>query len=130
MKKIKRILIFSVLLIIYIYVCNITLLPNNIIIFEGEELNLKTIAGVNVKRANNSNVEIIQASTTIDDEDNVYETAGTFELNLNLFGTIPVKEIDVNVIPKTTVVPLGNLIGAKLYTSRCFSGGNVRNTGK
>ena len=40
-----------------------------------------------------------------------------FEMNLNLFGTIPVKEIDVNVIPRTTVVPLGNLIGVKMYTS-------------
>lgn len=117
MNKLKRFFVISILLIIYIYFCNITLLPSNIIIFEGEELNLKTLAGINVKRANNSNVEIIQASSTLEESDNVYETAGTFELNLNLFGTIPVKEINVNVIPKTKVIPLGNLIGVKLYTS-------------
>ncbi|MBO5349535.1 MAG: SpoIVB peptidase [Clostridia bacterium] len=117
MKKTKQFFIISILLIIYIYICNITLLPNNIIIFEGEELNLRTIAGINIKRANNSNVEIIQASTSVDDTENVYKTAGTFELNLDLFGTIPVKEINVNVIPKTKVVPLGNLIGVKMYTS-------------
>lgn len=109
--------IVVILLIIYIYICNITLLPNNIIIFEGEELNIKTIAGINIKRANNSNVQIIQASSNIEKSKNVYETAGTFELNLNLFGTIPVKEINVNVIPKTKVIPLGNLIGVKMYTS-------------
>ena len=58
---------------------------------------------------------VIQASNLGESEQSSkYETAGTFELNLNLFGTIPVKEIDVNVIPKTKVVPMGNLIGAKL----------------
>lgn len=117
MNKLKKFFVISILLIIYIYFCNITLLPSNIIIFEGEELNLKTLAGINVKRANNSNVEIIQASSSLEESDKVYETAGTFELNLNLFGTIPVKEINVNVIPKTKVIPLGNLIGVKLYTS-------------
>lgn len=118
MKKIKQFLIIALLIIIYVYVCNITLLPSSIIIFEGENLNLKTLAGINIKRANNSNIQVIQASTPVESEDNnKYETAGTFELNLNLFGTIPVKEINVNVIPKTKVIPMGNLIGAKLYTS-------------
>ncbi|MBP3503133.1 MAG: SpoIVB peptidase [Clostridia bacterium] len=117
MNKFKKIFVISILLIIYIYICNITLLPSNIIIFEGEELNLKTLAGINIKRANNSKAEIIQASSNVKENENIYETAGTFELNLNLFGTIPVKEINVNVIPKTKVIPLGNLIGLKLYTS-------------
>ncbi len=117
MKIIRRIFIVSILLIIYIYVCNIALLPSSIIIFEGETLNLKTIAGINIKRANHSNTQIIQASTNISKKDQIYETAGIFELNLDLFGTIPVKEINVNVIPKTKVIPLGNLVGIKMYTS-------------
>ena len=118
MKKLRNIFIIIGLLVIYIYVCNITLLPDSIIIFEGEELSLKTIIGVNVRRANKEYVEIIQASAGINKEqDNIYSSAGTFELNLDLFGTIPVKEINVNVIPKTKVIPLGNLIGVKMYTS-------------
>lgn len=118
MKKLRNIFIIIGLLVIYIYVCNITLLPSSIIIFEGEELNLRTIIGINVRRANTGTAEVIQASTTVDsDQDNVYSSAGTFELNLDLFGTIPVKEINVNVIPKTKVVPMGNLIGVKMYTS-------------
>ena len=118
MKKLRNIFIIIGLLVIYIYVCNITLLPDSIIIFEGEELSLKTIIGVNVRRANKEDVEIIQASAGINKEqDNIYSSAGTFELNLDLFGTIPVKEINVNVIPKTKVIPLGNLIGVKMYTS-------------
>lgn len=117
MKKLNKFFIIIGLLIIYIYVCNITLLPSNIILFEGEELSLKTIIGVNVRRANIGDAEVVQTSTQLNETQNVYSTAGTFELNLDLFGTIPVKEINVNVIPKTTVIPLGDLIGVKMYTS-------------
>lgn len=118
MNKLKQFFGIAILIVIYVYVCNITLLPNSVIIFEGEELNLKTVVGLKIKRANGTNMPVIQASNLGESEQSSkYETAGTFELNLNLFGTIPVKEIDVNVIPKTKVVPMGNLIGAKLYTS-------------
>lgn len=118
MNKLKQFFCIAILIVIYVYVCNITLLPNSVIIFEGEELNLKTVVGLKIKRANDTNMPVIQASNLGESEQSSkYETAGTFELNLNLFGTIPVKEIDVNVIPKTKVVPMGNLIGAKLYTS-------------
>ena len=118
MNKLKQFFCIAILIVIYVYVCNITLLPNSVIIFEGEELNLKTVVGLKIKRANGTNMPVIQASNLGGSEQSSkYETAGTFELNLNLFGTIPVKEIDVNVIPKTKVVPMGNLIGAKLYTS-------------
>ena len=118
MNKLKQFFCIAILIVIYVYVCNITLLPNSVIIFEGEELNLKTVVGLKIKRANGTNMPVIQASNLGESEQSSkYETAGTFELNLNLFGTIPVKEIDVNVITKTKVVPMGNLIGAKLYTS-------------
>ena len=30
---------------------------------------------------------------------------------------IPIKNVDVNVIPKTKVIPLGNIAGVKLYTN-------------
>lgn len=116
MKKIKKIWIILFLVVIYVYVCNITLLPDNIIIFEGEELNFRTIAGVNIRRANKQNPQIIQAYSKIEDNDNVYSSAGSFEINLDLFGTIPVKEINVNVIERTKIIPCGNLIGVKMYT--------------
>ena len=37
-------------------------------------------------------------------------------MNINLFETLNVSNVTVNVIPKTTVIPLGNAIGLKLYT--------------
>lgn len=115
--KIKPILLILFFLTIYVYICNITLLPNNIIIFQGEELNLKTIYGlkVNHKNSNISNYKAMQTSTNLSEK--VGENIGTINLSLDLFGTIPLKEIDVNVLPRTKVIPLGNSIGLKLYTS-------------
>lgn len=116
MNKLRKILIVFVLIIVYAYVCNIAFLPNSIIIFEGESVNLKTIAGLNIKKADYNKLPVIQTSSE-ETANSTYNTPGFFEINLNLFGSIPVKEIDVNVIPRTTVVPLGNLIGVKMYTS-------------
>jgi len=42
---------------------------------------------------------------------------GSTNLTLNLFNTIPLKQVEVNVIKKTKVIPLGNAIGLKLYTN-------------
>jgi hypothetical protein len=88
MNKLKQFFCIAILIVIYVYVCNITLLPNSVIIFEGEELNLKTVVGLKIKRANGTNMPVIQASNLGESEQSSkYETAGTFELNLNLFGT-------------------------------------------
>ena len=115
--KIKPILLILFFFTIYVYICNITLLPDNIIIFQGEELNLKTIYGLKVNQKNNniSQYEVMQTSTNLSEK--VGDNVGTVNLSLDLFGTIPLKEIDVNVIPRTTVIPLGNSVGLKLYTN-------------
>lgn len=115
--KIKPILLILFFLTIYVYICNITLLPNNIIIFQGEELNLKTIYGLKVKpkSININNYKAMQTSTNLSEK--VGENIGTINLSLDLFGTIPLKEIDVNILPRTKVIPLGNSIGLKLYTN-------------
>jgi len=40
----------------------------------------------------------------------------TTTANLSLFGVIPIKEIEVNKIAITEVIPLGNTVGIKIYT--------------
>lgn len=110
-KKFTKITIILVLLLSYVYICSINSIPKNIIIFEGENLNLKIATGLTLKSKNSKT--ILTASNINKEKIN---TEGANNLNLNLFGTIPVKEVSVNVIPKTTVVPLGNAIGMKLYT--------------
>lgn len=117
MKKLKPILLILFFLIIYIYVCNITMLPQSVVIFQGEELKLKTVFGLRLteKNSNISNYDVMQTSTNMAEK--LGTSAGKVNLSLDLFGTIPIKEIDVNVIPRTKVVPLGNSVGLKLYTS-------------
>ena len=116
MRRLKTSLLILILFIVYVYVCNITLLPNNIIIFQGEELNLKTAYGLKIHQDNNSNSKYSAMQTSISLGEKVGDSIGNVNLTLNLFGTIPLKEIDVNVIPRTKVIPLGNSIGLKLYT--------------
>ncbi len=38
-------------------------------------------------------------------------------MKLNLFENIFLKDINIDVLPKTTVIPVGNIAGIKLYTS-------------
>ncbi len=117
LKKIKPILLILFFLVIYIYVCNITLMPDSIIVFQGEELNIKTIYGLKINSKNGrfgGSYDVMQTANNL--SESVSNNIGTVNLSLDLFGTIPVKEIDVNVLPRTTVVPLGNSVGMKLYT--------------
>ena len=113
MKLFKKIIIITFLLLIYIYVCNICLLPSSYIIMQGENLNLYTLLGLSIKE--NLDYQTLQTSSTI--EQTQINKIGKVNFSLNLFNLIPLKNIDVNVIPKTTVVPMGNAIGMKLYTA-------------
>lgn len=119
MKTLKKIFVISFLILLLIYATNITSIPNNIILFQGEKLTLTTVLGLNLQQKDNTNIDInnyktVQTSSTID---NTSTSIGKVDFSLNLFGRIPLKDVTVNVIPKTSVVPLGNTVGLKLYTS-------------
>ena len=109
MEILKRVLLIFILAIIYVYVCNISMLPNDIILMQGETLRFKTIFGLNVQ-----NEGTMQASSNLNNS--IVEETGKMNLNLNLFNLFSVKNVTVNVIPKTTVIPIGKAIGMKLYT--------------
>ena len=88
-KKIKPILLILFFLVIYIYVCSITLLPNNLVVFEGEKLDIKTLYGIriNAKDENFSDYKVMQTATNLSEK--VSDNVGTVNLSLELFGTIP-----------------------------------------
>lgn len=124
MKIFKKIIILTILICIYIYICYISFLPNNFILFQGENLKLDTILGISVKQIDTTNPNLTPYSYSYGAQTvskvlngSTAQNSGRVTLNLNLFGKIPVKEITVNVIPKTSVIPLGNSIGLKLYTN-------------
>lgn len=117
MKKIKIYLLLIIAIIALIYASNITAIPDSLILFQGETLQLNTVLGIQIKERNSQNEEIVEASSSLNEKNIISEKTGEVELELSLLGSIPLKEVSVNVIPKTTVIPVGTSIGLKLYTN-------------
>lgn len=107
--NILKILTILVLLSIFVYISSIESIPENIVIFEGEKLNLKIAAGLSL-----DDYETELTASNINNKK--ISTTGSNNLQLNLFGNIKIKNVSVDVIPKTTVIPIGSSIGMKLYT--------------
>lgn len=113
MKKIfLKICLILFLLLILVYVTNITSIPNDIILFQGEKLNLGVILGISLKEDNNS-YKAVETSSVINNVNRVEKK----KVTLSLFNLIDIKNIEVNTIPDAKVIPLGNSVGLKLYTS-------------
>ena len=110
MKKIKRAILIFLLLIILAYTTNINAIPNSVIIFQGEELNLGTTFGLYLKEKEEKTV---QTSSTIDNKNVLSKKT----ITISLFNLFDIKDLEINTIPETTVIPLGNLVGLKLYTN-------------
>lgn len=86
-------------------------IPRNIVIMEGENLNLKMATGLSLTSQDQDTV--LTASNI--NKQKISE-AGVEKLRLNLFGNIKIKDVNVDVVPKTKVIPIGTAIGMKLYT--------------
>ncbi len=111
MKNFKKFLLILTLLVILVYVTNITSIPNNLILLQGENLNIKTLLGLSINYDDGKAIEAVNS------EDNkIGEKTGKIDLSLNFAG-FNIKDLTVNVIPNTVVIPGGEAIGLRLYTS-------------
>lgn len=100
MKKFKFILTIFLLLLIYSYVSFITLIPDNVILLNNEKINFKNMPAITkiettMTSLNNSNVTNVE---------------------FRLFGKVLLKTSTITKIEKIKVVPVGKIIGLKLYT--------------
>ena len=111
MKNFFRILLILIMFIVLVYVTNITSIPDSIILLQGENLNLKTILGINFSDSSGETIEAVASDTQ-----KISNKVGKLDLSLNL-GSFSLKDITVNVIPNTVVIPGGEAIGLRLYTS-------------
>ncbi len=109
--RLIKIILILILLFSYVYICCVSAIPSNIVIFEGESLNIKIATGISL--ASNTSKTVLTSSNINKQK---ISTAGSNTLNINLFGGIKLGNVSVDVIPKTTVIPLGTAIGMKLYT--------------
>lgn len=112
-KIIKKICLIILLLIIYIYITAIQSIPDSIVVFEGEKINLKTVLGLKANLTEkNQIVEVIS-----NNENKTINETGKKNLSLSLFNDFFIKNIKVDILPKTKVIPIGSVAGIKLYTS-------------
>lgn len=100
MKNLKIMITFFILIILYIYIANITLIPEKILLLENESYQIKKFLGV----------DTIETVTTSNDNGN------TLNVDVTLFGK-KVKQVTVDTIENVEVVPIGKIIGMKLYTN-------------
>ena len=102
MKKKLVILIFFLLLFL-LYVCNIDSIPNSIILLNNEALDIRLMKGISVE-----NEKIVNTSTNI-------ENSVTKLANVKMCG-VTVKKISITELPDIEVIPVGKLIGIRMYT--------------
>ena len=107
MKKSFKIFIIVFLLCIFTYICKIDSISNNLIIYNGEELNIGNFIGLNLELK-----DTLLASNNLASTENSEEN-----VNVKLFNLFNVKQITVNKLDEKTVIPVGEISGLKLYTN-------------
>ena len=103
MKFLKNFFSIIVLSIIFVYITNISAIPEKLILFQNEEYKLNLLKGINISDTTNENT----IKTDI---------IGNIELKLKALGIIPVKDISVSVVPEQLVIPAGETLGVRLYS--------------
>lgn len=100
MKRIKIIITIIFLFIIYLYAVNISFMPNSIVLLDGENFEFKKLPGI----------------TTSEIQETLNNNYNVSNMEFKLLGTIPLKNTNITRIENIEVVPIGKIIGLKLYT--------------
>lgn len=111
-KTITKLLLVFFLMTMYAYTLSIDSIPDNVVILEGENIALKTLFGMRIKTKG----ETLEAVSNNKDS-TITPKTGKATLEVSLFNNIPIKEVDVDILPKSKVIPVGGVAGVKLYTS-------------
>ena len=123
----KKFFILFSLLIVLLYTCNIANIPTETILFQDEKFDAITFWGLSLNRK-----EKYDAMQTAYQIGNGVETnIGKIDYSLKLFNIFPLKDVTIDVIPKTEIIPIGRIIGLKLYTKGILVVGlsdNARNS--
>ena len=90
------------------YVLLVTNIPNKLVIFEGEEISINLPIKIN-------NKNILEVSSN--SENKVSDKSTNMKLSVKLLNQISLKNVNVDVLPRTKVIPVGSVAGVKLYTN-------------
>ncbi len=112
MKYLKKFVLLFVLFFMYSYIVSIDNIPINIKIFQGENIDIPTLWGINIEKEND---EIIETTSNL--SSSTFNKIGKEKLQVNLFNKIKLKTINVEVLEQIEVIPSGEIVGIKLYTN-------------
>ena len=117
LKKIKFVYISLLVLPVIAFLNAYFTLPGEISIAENSECELKVNSFCNVENAvyasENGNAIF---SETYDGVKINTDTCGNYSLNVKLFNVVPVKTVNVTVMPEYYVIPSGETIGIKIIS--------------
>ena len=116
MKLLNKIIVIIFLFVIYIYVCYFSYLPENYIVIQGEEFKMPKLFGIKILNEYENENEYNSLETSSNLGENKLNNIGRNKVSVNLFDKLKIKNCNINVIPKTRVIPIGKAIGMKLYT--------------
>lgn len=111
-KTIRKLLLVFFLMVIYAYTISVENIPDNLVIFEGENITMKTLLGIHIK-LNSETMETVSSTNN----NSINQKSGKATLEVSLFDNISLKDVNVDILPRTTVIPVGSIAGVKLYTS-------------
>ena len=112
MKKIKFVLTFFLLFLIYSYIVFFDRIPENIFLLNNEKLVLRTPPGIELIETTMTNNSNNNESNFVSVEDINYTN-----IEVKLFGNVSVKNIKIAKLEEIKVVPVGKVIGLKMYTN-------------
>ena len=102
--KIKTILTIFFLIIIYMYVVNITQIPDDLIILRNEDLKFKTMPGLSI-------IETMRTFSL--DKETKIDTS----IEIQLLGKITLRNVELTTLDDIEVITVGKIVGLKLYTN-------------
>ena len=102
--KIKTILTIFFLIIIYMYVVNITQIPDDLIILRNEDLKFKTMPGLSI-------IETMRTFSL--DKETKIDTS----IEIQLLGKITLRNVELTTLDDIEVIPVGKIVGLKVYTN-------------
>ena len=108
-----QVTLIIILFIMLAYVSNITAIPESVFLFQNEKWNVKTMAGVKVTEIEDN--KTVQTSVGVAPQGDFQRETQQKNYEVSLAG-IHLKTVTTNIIQNRRVVPLGELVGLKLYT--------------
>lgn len=99
MRKILIGLLFVfILIIVYVYALVIENIPDSVIVFEGETIKVNNFLGFRI----NSSDKTVETSSS---SSKTISNAGKTTMKVSLFDNFFIKNMEVNVLPRTKVIP-------------------------